>query len=232
MKARGLLAGAALAVGVTRSIVRPLKTAEAGADRFAQGDYAHRLDDTADDEVVAEGRRLLDRNMAFEQGQVARVRLPEDVGDVARDRHDADRQVDHEIDDHTRRHHARNPHAMRMVEDHEPEQAGDEIARARNEADNRVPAEAQARAGNTVGLVEQLLPRPQTPELTDMAVAIRGSRGTGRRAGGIHRLIVGPRAPERGALAWRARQPGLGCPGRAQPPRPLSSPSGSAPHRR
>ncbi|MBV8036233.1 EAL domain-containing protein [Roseateles sp.] len=45
-----LAAGAGLAVGVTRSIVKPLKRAEDGAERIAQGQYGHRIKvDSADE---------------------------------------------------------------------------------------------------------------------------------------------------------------------------------------
>ena len=46
-----LLAGAAAAVGVTRSIVTPLKRAEAGAELIAQGQYGHRIAVDSDDEL-------------------------------------------------------------------------------------------------------------------------------------------------------------------------------------
>jgi len=45
-----LAAGALLAVGVTRSIVNPLKRAESGAELIAQGQYGHRIEvDSADE---------------------------------------------------------------------------------------------------------------------------------------------------------------------------------------
>lgn len=45
-----LIAGALLAVGVTRSIVNPLKRAEDGAELIAQGQYGHRIEiDSADE---------------------------------------------------------------------------------------------------------------------------------------------------------------------------------------
>ncbi len=45
-----LIAGAVLAVGVTRSIVNPLKRAEDGAELIAQGQYGHRIEvDSADE---------------------------------------------------------------------------------------------------------------------------------------------------------------------------------------
>jgi diguanylate cyclase (GGDEF)-like protein len=45
-----LVAGALLAVGVTRSIVNPLKRAEDGAELIAQGQYGHRIEiDSADE---------------------------------------------------------------------------------------------------------------------------------------------------------------------------------------
>jgi diguanylate cyclase (GGDEF)-like protein len=45
-----LVAGALLAVGVTRSIVKPLKRAESGAELIAQGQYGHRIEvDSADE---------------------------------------------------------------------------------------------------------------------------------------------------------------------------------------
>jgi len=46
-----LVAGALLAVGVTRSIVNPLKRAEAGAELIAQGQYGHRIAVDSADEV-------------------------------------------------------------------------------------------------------------------------------------------------------------------------------------
>lgn len=46
-----LIAGALLAVGVTRSIVNPLKRAEDGAELIAQGQYAHRIAVDSGDEV-------------------------------------------------------------------------------------------------------------------------------------------------------------------------------------
>lgn len=46
-----LVAGGVLAVAVTRSIVRPLKRAEVGAERIAQGQYGHRIAVRSDDEV-------------------------------------------------------------------------------------------------------------------------------------------------------------------------------------
>ncbi len=46
-----LLAGGAAAVGVTRSIVAPLKRAEAGAELIAQGQYGHRIAVDSDDEL-------------------------------------------------------------------------------------------------------------------------------------------------------------------------------------
>ncbi|MFT7722638.1 MAG: EAL domain-containing protein [Roseateles sp.] len=46
-----LVGGVLLAVGVTRSITAPLKRAEAGAERIAQGQYGHRIDVDAADEV-------------------------------------------------------------------------------------------------------------------------------------------------------------------------------------
>lgn len=46
-----LLGGALLAVGVTRSIVNPLKRAEDGAELIAQGQYGHRITVDAQDEL-------------------------------------------------------------------------------------------------------------------------------------------------------------------------------------
>ncbi|MBW8891989.1 MAG: EAL domain-containing protein, partial [Burkholderiales bacterium] len=46
-----LVAGALLAVGVTRSIVNPLKRAEAGAELIARGQYGHRIAVDSADEV-------------------------------------------------------------------------------------------------------------------------------------------------------------------------------------
>lgn len=46
-----LVAGALLAVGVTRSIVKPLKRAEDGAELIAQGQYGHRIEVDSTDEL-------------------------------------------------------------------------------------------------------------------------------------------------------------------------------------
>ncbi len=46
-----LIAGALLAVGVTRSIINPLKRAEDGAELIAQGQYGHRIEVDSADEV-------------------------------------------------------------------------------------------------------------------------------------------------------------------------------------
>ncbi|MDR7333188.1 EAL domain-containing protein [Roseateles asaccharophilus] len=46
-----LVAGALLAVGVTRSIVGPLKRAEDGAELIAQGQYGHRIEVDSNDEL-------------------------------------------------------------------------------------------------------------------------------------------------------------------------------------
>jgi diguanylate cyclase (GGDEF)-like protein len=46
-----LVAGALLAVGVTRSIIKPLKRAEDGAELIAQGQYGHRIEVDSADEV-------------------------------------------------------------------------------------------------------------------------------------------------------------------------------------
>lgn len=49
--AAALVAGALLAVGVTRSIVKPLKRAEDGAELIAQGQYGHRIEVDGADEL-------------------------------------------------------------------------------------------------------------------------------------------------------------------------------------
>lgn len=49
--AAALVAGALLAVGVTRSIVTPLKRAEDGAELIAQGQYGHRIHVDSNDEL-------------------------------------------------------------------------------------------------------------------------------------------------------------------------------------
>ncbi|MFG6431571.1 putative bifunctional diguanylate cyclase/phosphodiesterase [Roseateles sp. LYH14W] len=49
--AAALVAGALLAVGVTRSIVNPLKRAEDGAELIAQGQYGHRIEVDGADEL-------------------------------------------------------------------------------------------------------------------------------------------------------------------------------------
>jgi len=46
-----LVAGALLAVGVTRSIIKPLKRAEDGAELIARGQYGHRIEVDSADEV-------------------------------------------------------------------------------------------------------------------------------------------------------------------------------------
>ena len=58
-----LVVGMLLAIGVTRSIVRPLKRAEAGAELISRGEYAHRIPVQAVDEI---GRMVTAMNLMAE----------------------------------------------------------------------------------------------------------------------------------------------------------------------
>jgi diguanylate cyclase (GGDEF)-like protein len=70
-----LLAGGLLAVGVTRSIVRPLKRAEDGAERIAQGQYGHRIAVRSDDEVGRMARAMNTMAAAVGEREAALRRL-------------------------------------------------------------------------------------------------------------------------------------------------------------
>jgi len=65
--AGALVAGALLAVGVTRSIVKPLKRAEDGAELIAQGQYGHRIEVDGADELGHMARAI--NTMAIAVGE-------------------------------------------------------------------------------------------------------------------------------------------------------------------
>lgn len=70
-----LLAGGLLSVGVTRSIVQPLKRAEDGAERIAQGQYGHRIGVHSDDEVGRMARAMNTMAAAVGEREAALRRL-------------------------------------------------------------------------------------------------------------------------------------------------------------
>ena len=70
-----LAAGGLLSVGVTRSIVRPLKRAEDGAERIAQGQYGHRIAEHSDDEVGRMARAMNTMAAAVGEREAALRRL-------------------------------------------------------------------------------------------------------------------------------------------------------------
>lgn len=70
-----LAAGGLLSVGVTRSIVRPLKRAEDGAERIAQGQYGHRITEHSDDEVGRMARAMNTMAAAVGEREAALRRL-------------------------------------------------------------------------------------------------------------------------------------------------------------
>jgi len=70
-----LAGGALLSVLVTRSIVRPLKRAEDGAERIAQGQYAHRIAVVSDDEVGRMARAMNTMAVAVGEREAALRRL-------------------------------------------------------------------------------------------------------------------------------------------------------------
>src|SRR5437867_337305 len=72
----------------------------------------HRADDAYDEDPVASSGRTHLSRMPLEQREVLRVRLPEEVGDVTDERHDARRQVDADVDEHSQLHDPRDPHAV------------------------------------------------------------------------------------------------------------------------
>ena len=116
------------------------------------------------EQVVPPRRRHAGAGVAFEQGQVAQVRLPPDIDEIAQDRHQPDEHVDGRVQDHPRLDDDRQPHPDRLQEDQRGEHWRRHVADARDQADDGVEAEADAGARHAEPAVEQDRPATQRVE--------------------------------------------------------------------
>ena len=136
--------------------------------------------------------RLLE--VAAEEQIVAPVGLPGDVKDVAEDGHRSHQNADAEIGSHAHQGHvghAANPCGQR---NEQREQAGQHVAQAGNQAEDAVEAEANGRAGDAEGFVEQNLQRVERAVAEQPGAAIPAIR---------RGVAVGrPGRPRRVGLDW------------------------------
>src|SRR5262245_40692687 len=126
-------------------------------DRWNSRNHDDRGDDAADEQPVSRARRLRLSGMTLEHLEVHRVRFPEHVRDVTGERNHADEDVDRDVDQHPQLHHARHAHVMRLQDDRAGEDCREDVANPWYEADQGIPAEANAGAWNAKGVVEEAL---------------------------------------------------------------------------
>jgi hypothetical protein len=102
--------------------------------------------------------------VALEQRQVARVRAPEDVADVAGNRHGADERVEQRVAHHAKQDDARDAPVQALHQERHRKQRADQVAQTRDEREDRIQSEADRRAGNDEAVVEQLSPVAEVRE--------------------------------------------------------------------
>jgi hypothetical protein len=91
-----------------------------------RGDGHHRQQGETDphEHVVPASRRHARARMPFEQRQVAHVRLPTDIDEIAEQRHQAEQHVERRVQHHARLHDDRQPHAHRLHQQQAGEHRG------------------------------------------------------------------------------------------------------------
>ena len=129
--------------------------------------------------------------MACEQSVVAAVGLPDDVEQVAKERNRADEHADADVGGHAQQGNVRDAAYPRGQRNNERENARKNIAKARNQADDAVDAEAEVGAWDAERFVEEVLelfegrvakePRPAIPAVRPLNDAER--HGFGSRVG-------------------------------------------------
>jgi hypothetical protein len=118
--------------------------------------------------------------MVRDDGVVPAVRLPEDVEDVARDGHRAEAGIEGDVEQHARELALRQAKLRRLPDEPERDERRGTVADAGNETDQAVEPEADVRAGNRDGAVE---------EIGDAAESREPPIGLGRGRGGSQRTM-------------------------------------------
>jgi hypothetical protein len=90
-----------------------------------------------------------------EQGEIPGVRAGHDIEQVAQERHRAEHQVDHGVQDHPGHDHAGNAESRRLRNQPEPDDPGHGVADHGNQADHRVEPDTEPRPGHRHEIVEQ-----------------------------------------------------------------------------
>jgi hypothetical protein len=101
----------------------------------------------------------------FEQGEIAGVRPPEDVGDRPGERNRPDAGVEQGMKDHPREHDARNAPLQALNEQGNGKRRARQIADSGDQRQQRIEAEPDRGAGNPKSGVEQVGPAPQPREV-------------------------------------------------------------------
>ena len=151
--------------------------------------------------------------------EVAGVRLEQEVERVAEEGDEADRGVEGDIAGHPRDLEFRHAEIPGFPDQPSPHRRGDDVADHRHQADDRIHAEAEIRAGHRESALEQHAPSPRSGGAPRRD---RGRPAAGRRCAGNS---SGPssaqtRAAIRVPAGWRAKGigPEAGQPRRDQRP--------------
>jgi hypothetical protein len=104
--------------------------------------------------LIEDSNRLA--RVELEKSKVLVVRLPCEVEEVAGDRHRPDQRVDRDVDQHAQLHDPGHAELPRLQQHANREERRDEVAKAGEEAENRIEPDAVGRAGHEEGVIEQV----------------------------------------------------------------------------
>ena len=143
--------------------LRPAKTRQQPEqdDERRQRDQKHEEQAEADEDVVATVRWHPRPGVTLQQRHVAQVGLPEDIADVAEDRHEPHQHVEPGVHDHPHHDDRRHAHAETGYQHECGVDRGGQIAKARHQAENRIDAEPEVGARHAERAVEQHGPSTQ-----------------------------------------------------------------------
>ena len=100
----------------------------------------------SEERLLAARRGIRVEGVTAEQAEVPRVRAEDDVEQVAKQWDRADREVDEQVHHHPAKHDARDAEPGGLEDDPRPDDPGDRVADERDQADDRVEADARAGA--------------------------------------------------------------------------------------
>ena len=105
----------------------------------------------------------------LQQREIAGLRLEDEIEQVADERHGADQRVERDVAEHVQLDGRGSAQAPRHVQGVDRDHRAGHVAEAGHQPEQRVDAEAPARAGNAEGLVEQPRDRPQPFQIAPAA---------------------------------------------------------------